>query len=170
MSYHKVSEDSVISAEKPTRKPGPGEKYDKVLSSSIMRHIHPHSSWRSAHMQVERRRKRSSFASLSLQYWLSAVAQQKKLMALVLADSAGLLVASSFHGPEAEELAAMAPLLARPGEPDSPLMELPQLPVEIQPMSVDCTSLYLCAVGDRARIPDGMRLAAGGVLRILTTH
>jgi hypothetical protein len=121
-------------------------------------------------MLRERRRKRSSFAGLALQYWLNAVANQKRLMALVLADSAGLLVASSFKGPEAEELAALAPLLARPGEPGAPLEEAPELPVEIHPMRVDRTSLYLCAVGNRARGRDCLRLAASGVRRILVTH
>lgn len=121
-------------------------------------------------MLTERRRKRSSFAGLALQYWLGAVARQNRLMALVLADSAGLLIASSFRGPEAEELAAMAPLLARPGQPGAPLEEAPRLPLEIQPLRIDRTSLYLCAIGERGRIGDGLKKAAGGVRRILTTH
>ena len=118
-------------------------------------------------MTGERRRKRSSFSGLALQYWLGAVAQRKQLMALVLADSAGLLVAASFRGPEAEELAAIAPLLARPGDP---LDSVPSVPVEIRPLRIDRTSLYLCAVGDRRRTADGLSLAVHGVERILTTH
>lgn len=121
-------------------------------------------------MTHERRRKRSSFAGLALQYWFRAVASRKRLMALVLADSAGLLVASSFQGPEAEELAALAPLLARPGQPGAALESAPRVPLEIRPMQIDRTSLYLCAVGDRRRTEDGLRLAEGGVHRILTTH
>lgn len=118
-------------------------------------------------MTRERRRKRSSYAGLALQYWLGAVAQRKKLMALVLADSAGLLVAASFQGPEAEELAALAPLLARPGDP---MDAAPNVPVEIRPMQIDRTSLYLCAIGDRSRTADGLLAAENGVQRILTTH
>jgi hypothetical protein len=118
----------------------------------------------------ERRRKRSSYTCLSLQYWLNAVAQRKRLMAIVLADSAGLLVASSFKGPEAEELAAMAPLLADAGHPDAPLEAVPEMPMAIQKMHVDRTSLFLCAVGEQHRSREGLQLAAGGVQRILTTH
>jgi len=119
-------------------------------------------------MNRERRRKRSSFTALALQYWLNAVAQRKKLMALVLADSAGLLVAASFRGPEAEELAALAPLLARPGQPLAALEEAPSLPLEIRPMHIERASLYLCAVGDLTRTGDGLRVAETGVHRILS--
>ena len=69
-------------------------------------------------MVPERRRKRSSFSGLALHYWLAAVARRKHLWGLVLADSAGLLVAASMKGEEAEEVAALAPLLVqgrRPG-------------------------------------------------------
>jgi len=121
-------------------------------------------------MSRERRRKRSSYVGLALQYWLSSVAQRKRLMALVVADSAGLLVAASFQGPEAEELAALAPLLARPGQPGAPLDEAPELPMEIRQMQVDCSSLYLCAIGDLRSTSDGLRLAESGIQRILQVH
>lgn len=121
-------------------------------------------------MHPERRRKRSSYFSLALQYWLSAVAQRKRQMAMVLADSAGLLVASSFKGPEAEELAAMAPLLSAPGGPDAPLTDAPRLPYQVHRMAIDRTSLFLCAVGDRPGRDEALRLAESGVRRILTTH
>jgi len=91
-------------------------------------------------------------------------------MAIVLADSAGLLVAASFQGPEAEELAALSPLLARSGQPGAALEALPALPMEIRPMQVDQASLYLCAVGDLSQTGDGLRLAEGGVQRILDVH
>lgn len=115
----------------------------------------------------ERRRKRSSFAGLALQYWLKSVARRKNIMALVLADSAGLLMASSFGGPEAEELAAMAPLLARAGEEGAPLETQPDIPLTIRPMQVYRDSLYLCAVGNRRRGNDSLHEAIGGVQRIL---
>ncbi len=121
-------------------------------------------------MQVERRRKRSSYTGLALQYWLYSIAQRKRLFALVLADSAGLLVAASFHGPEAEELAAVAPLLSRPTETGQVGRDRSRIPMVIQRLPVDRASLYLCAVGDRERSRDGVRLAADGVQRILTVH
>lgn len=118
-------------------------------------------------MRTERRRKRSSFAGLALQYWLNSIAQKKRLFALVVADSAGLLVGASLHGPEAEELAAVAPLLARPGEDGVQAAEHPEIPVVVQKLQVDRSSLYLCAVGDRTRGRECIRLAANGVRRIL---
>jgi len=122
-------------------------------------------------MNVERRRKRSSYSQLALQYYLSSVAQRQKLFALVLADSAGLLVASSLQGPEAEELAAVAPLLARPDEAgDQAVAERNQIPVVIRRMPVAKSSLLLCAVGEKDRSVEGIAQAAGGVSRILTTH
>jgi hypothetical protein len=121
-------------------------------------------------MQVERRRKRSSYTALALQYWLCSIAQRKRLFALVLADSAGLLVAASFHGPEAEELAAVAPLLARPADSGQASHDRSRIPIVIHRLPVDHASLFLCAVGDRERSRDGIRLAADGVHRILTVH
>ncbi len=118
-------------------------------------------------MHVERRRKRSSYSRLALQYWLSSVASQQRLFALVLADAAGLLVASSLGGPEAEELAAVAPLLARPNEAGRCPAERPDIPVLIQKLSFDEASLFLCAVGDRQRSRRSLKLAEGGVRRIL---
>ena len=120
-------------------------------------------------MHVERRRKRSSFAGLALQYWLSSIVQKKRLFALVVSDSAGLLIASSLHGPEAEELAAVAPLLGRPGE-DGVQLDRPDIPMVVHKLEVDRSSLYLCAVGDRIRGKESIRLAASGVRRILTAE
>jgi len=125
-------------------------------------------------MYLERRRKRSSYSGLALQYWLTAIAQRKRLFALVVADSAGLLIASNLPGPEAEELAAVAPLLARPGEAECNSDLVPdrqeKIPIVIEKMLLDRSSLYLCAVGDKERSRESLRLAEGGVRRILTTH
>jgi hypothetical protein len=118
-------------------------------------------------MRPERRRKRSSYTGLSLQYWLSSMAREERLFALVLADAAGLLVASSLAGPEAEELAAVAPLLARPTDAGLVEGERGEIPVSIRRMHFERCSLYLCAVGDRQRSRRCLRLAEGGVRRIL---
>lgn len=118
-------------------------------------------------MTTERRRKRSSFSGLALQYWLAAVARRKKLFGLVLADSAGLLVASNLRGPEAEELAAVAPLVARPGAAWTGDADVPML---VQRMTIDRTLLYLCAVGHGEQRADALNLASSGIQRILLTH
>lgn len=121
-------------------------------------------------MYAERRRKRSNFAGLALQYWLSSVARQQGIFGLVLADSAGLLVASSLRGPEAEELAAIAPLLAADGDRGESTFQPEDLPIVVHRTEVDRSQLFLCAVGDSERVQQGMSTAAGGVQRILTTH
>ena len=118
-------------------------------------------------MNVERRRKRSSYSGLALRYWLTSVASQQRLFALVLADAAGLLVASSLGGPEAEELAAVAPLLARPDEAGINVAERSDVPVVIHKLLFDQSSFFLCAVGDRKRSRQSVRVAEGGVRRIL---
>jgi hypothetical protein len=118
-------------------------------------------------MVPERRRKRSSFAGLALHYWLSAVARRKHLWGLVLADSAGLLVAASIKGTEAEEVAALAPLLVQGRRPTT---DMPDTPVVVHQLYLDQSLFYLCAVGDSTRSLEGARLAADGIKRILAIH
>jgi len=120
-------------------------------------------------MYLERRRKRSNYTSLALQYWLAAVARRSQLFALVLADPAGLLIASSLRGPEAEELAAVAPLIARPDEKGESVQARGEIPIVIQKLDVDRSTLFLCAVGERQSSRAGLRSATAGVRRILAT-
>jgi hypothetical protein len=120
-------------------------------------------------MFLERRRKRSNYVGLALQYYLAAVAKRSQLFALVLADPCGLLVASSLRGPEAEELAAVAPLIARPDEQGETVQERAEIPIVIQRLDVEQSSLFLCAVGERQSSRAGLRSAAAGVRRILST-
>ncbi len=121
-------------------------------------------------MFAERRRKRSNFAGLALQYWLTNIARQKDVFGLVVADSAGLLVASSLKGPVAEELAAIAPLLDRSGGQPTVRSKLSSVPIMIHKVVVDRCLLYVCAIGEGIRGEESVRLACGGVKRILTTH
>jgi hypothetical protein len=118
-------------------------------------------------MHVERRRKRSSYTHLALQYWLASVAQRNRLVAMVLADTAGLVVAGSMLGPEAEELAAVTPLLMREDESGCSVAERHQLPMKIEKVSVEGDSLYLCAVGDQEPCSRGIDQARSGISRIL---
>ena len=116
-------------------------------------------------MHLERRRKRSNFSGLALSYWFSAIARRTQLFGLVLADSAGFLVASNLRGPEAEELSAIAPLIARPDyNPPG------EVPMSVRDMHVDRTKLFLAAVGRSERAVSALDLAESGVMRILMTH
>ena len=108
-------------------------------------------------MQPERRTKRSNFHAQALDYLLDAVAHAHDVD-MVLADEAGLLVASSTDTSTAEALAAVAPL-AFDGELEAA-------------MAVDCLDLegqavYLCAIGDDLACQSSMDSARHGITRIL---
>jgi|GEM_PF-1702135 hypothetical protein len=124
---------------------------------------------------VERRRRRSGYPSLALHYWLAEIARQNDLFALVLADSAGLLIGASLRGPEADELAAIAPLIAREDHPASyegdagSRRRRPTVPVTVECVAVEGDSMYLCAVGEAEQSQEGLSEASDGVHRILAT-
>jgi len=118
----------------------------------------------------ERRIRRSSQTGEALHYQLEHVAKEQDLVALVLADASGLLVAASRSGPEAEELAAVAPIAARRAAvcPRNPVAEERYLPCAVGQIMVDDVPLYLLAVGERRRARMAIASASFGVRRILT--
>jgi hypothetical protein len=118
-------------------------------------------------MEPERRKVRSEFAGEALHLWLRAVNGKQGLRALVLADDSGMLVASSFVGPEAEELAALAPIFDPTGASPTPPTDLSLLPMIVHPIQIDDTAMFLCAVGDEDCCEEGARAAETGVRRIL---
>jgi hypothetical protein len=119
-------------------------------------------------MQLDRRRKRSNYTALSLHYWLAAIAERTPAFAYVLADPTGLLVASSIRGPEAEELAAVAPILARPDANGIQVAKRYGVPMCIEEIEIDGMQMLLCAVGDREACRTALPQVADGVGRILT--
>ena len=104
---------------------------------------------------------------LALQYWLSSVSNRQQLYGLVLADACGLVVASSQKCPQAEEMAAMAPLMKGMCEGDAQSSQTSAEAMSIHQMMVEETRLYVCAVGDQQRGQEGAEMAASGVERIL---
>ncbi len=113
----------------------------------------------------ERRRKRSSFAGLALQYLFNAIARRQGLQGIVLADTAGLVVATNLQKGDAEEVAAMAPLMAR-----SAGLEYDWYwgsPLVMRQVEIDGYPFYLCALGANMPAIQGAREAAGAVDRIL---
>jgi hypothetical protein len=117
-------------------------------------------------MQIERRRKRSSYLSLALQYWLVSVAKRRQLEALVLADSTGLLVAASTRKEVAEEIAALAPLLDE--KKYETVAGREHLPIAIRKMPIADGALLLCALGQDDKTRDSLRQAVDGIKRILS--
>jgi hypothetical protein len=115
-------------------------------------------------MQMERRKQRSEYKDQALQLWLSSVAQKNKLVGLVLADRAGLLVASTMSRSYSEEVAARAPYISTLGvKLDSPTGR----PVTVHEIVVGETPLFLCAVGQQQADLKSLNTAEGGVKRIL---
>lgn len=125
-------------------------------------------------MSTERRRKRSDDPVTALHYQLAHTRAEAKLEALVLVDDAGCLVAGAGAWPTCEELAAYAPLLARPedtqsGSVTSRLRELSDSTF-VWPVGSAATAIaLLCArsSGITAGRSVSMRRAAEGCLRIL---
>ncbi len=116
-------------------------------------------------MTRERRRKRSSFAGLALQYLFNSIVARKGIEAIVLADTSGLVVASSHKETEAEEVAALAPLMAR-----SAGLQYDWYwgaPLTMQQVDIGRDTFYLCALGENGPALKGAQEAAGGVDRIL---
>ncbi|HVY47147.1 MAG TPA: hypothetical protein VHB21_14770, partial [Minicystis sp.] len=68
---------------------------------------------------VERRRRRSHDPVTALHYQLAFTRSEAGLDAVVLVDESGCLVAGAGAWPACEELAAYAPLLARPADVQS---------------------------------------------------
>jgi len=117
----------------------------------------------------ERRLRRSSQTGEALRFQLEHVAKEQDLVALVLADSMGVLVAANRVGPEAEELAAVAPIAARRAAlcPANPVSEEKFLPCAVGQLTVDDSAFYILAVGQRRRARLAIASASFGVRRIL---
>lgn len=121
-------------------------------------------------MLEEKRRNRSDNIHEALALQLAACAARARLSALILAEDQGLPVASAGNVAEAEEVAALAPSLAR----DSRCWHGSVQTVEglksatICPVPTEDGRLYLCAVADLgARIDTELVRGGNGIRRIL---
>lgn len=120
----------------------------------------------------ERRMRRSSHTGEALRFQLEHVAKEQEMVALVLADKSGLLLAANRNGPEAEELAAVAPIAARRASlcAQNPVAEERYLPCAVGQVTVDDSPLYILAVGERRRARIAIASASLGIRRILTAQ
>src|ERR1700734_4346550 len=105
----------------------------------------------------DRRRKRSGDPLVALHYQLAYARKDGGLDAIVVPDPAGVVVAGAGSWATCEELAAYAPLLARPSHTD-PLsppvasrVESLRSEVGIHAMLIDGQEVLLCARGGSAR-------------------
>ena len=100
---------------------------------------------------IERRVKRSNRLETALEYQLEACAERAGLEAMVLADDAGLLVASSpWSSERSETIAAFLPLLVEGSDYLGILRQEVgdgEEPVLISAFEAAGSELFLCAVG-----------------------
>lgn len=121
---------------------------------------------------AERRRRRSDDPITALHYQLAATRWEASLDALVLVDDSGCLVAGVGAWPVCEELAAFAPLLARPtairdAGLGSRLAALSSH-VELYELAIDGGTVLLCGRGGNEKRGSSIARAAAGCRRILS--
>ena len=121
----------------------------------------------------ERRRQRSEKVVEALSYQLSFVKEQEQLLAFVLADRDGFLVASAPSSIDGEALSALCPLLKR-GEAGAPelrwaLGEHYGAKMALLSLQVHDEELFLFSVGATDEVAKrAAQQAEGGVQRIFT--
>ena len=124
-------------------------------------------------LATERRQRRSEKVVEALSYQLSHVKEQEQLLAFVLADRDGLLVASAPSSIDGEALSALCPLLHQ-GEVGAPelewvLGEHHSAKVALLPLLVNEEELFLISVGATDEVAKrAAQQAEGGIQRIFT--
>jgi hypothetical protein len=126
----------------------------------------------------DRRRKRSYDPLIALHYQLSRARHDGSLETIVLADPSGVVVAGAGAWAACEELAAYAPLLARPADKenvDAGAIASMRSEVEVRHLEVSGQEVLLCARGvsgqelDRWALDLTMQRASEGISRILSS-
>src|SRR5687767_5921748 len=119
---------------------------------------------------TERRRQRSEQVIEALSYQLSHVKEQERLLAFVLVDRDGLLVAAAPSELDAEALSAICPLIhhgdASPEELAAVLGKHRQEQFMLMPLQLQEEELFLFSVGDAVRSNRALQHAESGVRRI----
>ncbi len=119
---------------------------------------------------MERRRKRSDDVVTALHYQLASARAEAGLEALVLVDDRGSLLASAGAWAPCEELAAFAPLLAKPEEArrGAVVGRLSALARETTSIAIDSLGAPLLLSGRGAAAEkDAMLRVAAACVRIL---
>ncbi len=121
-------------------------------------------------MLSERRSRRSHLSHLALRYQLEHVKASGGLEALVLADDAGMVLASAGESGVCEELAAVAPLMGRSafGMPMPPLLR--NADVSVRALSLNGQDLFLASVGGGVARDALLTHSVAGVQRILSAN
>jgi hypothetical protein len=121
---------------------------------------------------LERRKQRSADPLVALHYQLAQSKSHSAAEAIVLADTAGVVVAGAGSWIVCEELAAYAPLFSRDGNADFGLparVASLRAECEVREMTAGGQPMLLCAMGKSAARSRAADLASAGVVRILET-
>lgn len=118
----------------------------------------------------ERRVRRSTYRDIALEFQLAHVRDRGRLEALVLADEDGLAVSTAGDPAVCQELAAMAPLMAKSilGIPLPPLLRGAEVAVRV--VRVHDQPLYLASVGGGVARDALLAHSMRGVHRILSAN
>jgi hypothetical protein len=124
-----------------------------------------------AHAPVtpERRKQRSTDPLVALHYQLAQSKSRSAVDAIVLADSAGVVVAGAGAWVVCEELAAYAPLFSQRGEELPARVASMRAECEVRTMTAGGQPMLLCAMGKSSARTRAADLASEGVVRILET-
>jgi hypothetical protein len=124
-----------------------------------------------AHAPVtpERRKQRSTDPLVALHYQLAQSKSRSAVEAIVLADSAGVVVAGAGAWVVCEELAAYAPLFSHQGEELPARVASMRAECEVRAMTAGGQPMLLCAMGKSSARTRAADLASEGVVRILET-
>lgn len=120
----------------------------------------------------ERRRKRSDDPITALHYQLATARAEASFEAVVLVDESGCLVAGAGAWAVCEELAAFAPLLARPGLANNlglgTRVDALSSEAKVRFVEIDGAEVLLCGRGGSGLRDVELERAAAGCRRILS--
>ncbi|MEO8799693.1 MAG: hypothetical protein ABI551_17500 [Polyangiaceae bacterium] len=118
----------------------------------------------------ERRKKRSEDPLVALHYQLTVARSEGSIDTIVLADTAGMVVAGAGSWAACEEIAAYAPLLSQPGDEGSgSRIDALRSEIEVHSLHVSGQDVLLCSRRQRASTTHEAAIAraAQGITRIL---
>jgi hypothetical protein len=117
----------------------------------------------------ERRKQRSTDPLVALHYQLAQSKSRSAAEAIVVADSAGVVVAGAGSWVLCEELAAYAPLFSQSDEALPSRVATLRAECEVREMTAGGQPMLLCAMGKSSARSQAADLASAGVIRILET-
>jgi hypothetical protein len=118
-------------------------------------------------MYLERRKDRSTYKDRALRRWFQSEAERNQLLGFVLADTSGLLVATSLPQRASEEMAAQAPYLFERPDLLQKMVKNEDYPVIVDLIAGQASPLFLCAIGKGSMGKKHLTSVKNGVQRIL---